>query len=157
LPRLVWITITGWCIIGRHPPPARFAMKRVYECPHCRARLNPNVKIILQAAKRKRRGLILLSPQPGNYTVYPAEGLQLEKGDRITFRCPVCHADLKSPHSKDLVEIGFRNPNGDAGRLSFSRVFGEHATFFIVGEEVRVYGEDAGRYKGLNPFGETFG
>lgn len=131
-------------------------MKRLYECPHCRATLNPNVKIVLQAAKGSNRGLILLSPQPGNYTVHPAENLDLQNGDLLTFRCPVCHADLQSPISKDLAEIGFRNVNGEVGRVSFSRVFGEHATFFIVGEEVRVYGEDAGRYKGLNPFGEAF-
>ena len=132
-------------------------MKRVYECPHCSATLNPNVKIVLQVVKRRKRGLILMSPRPGDYTVYPAGDLDLQEGDRLTFRCPVCHADLRSPVSKDLAEIGFRNPNGEVGRLSFSRVYGEHASFFIVGEEVRIYGEHADLYKGVNPFGETFG
>ena len=42
-------------------------MKNVYLCPHCHSNLNPSVKIVLVASYRQRKGLILLSPQPGNF------------------------------------------------------------------------------------------
>jgi hypothetical protein len=36
--------------------------------------LNPNLKLILTMAKGRRRSLILLSPQPGNYSVVVPDG-----------------------------------------------------------------------------------
>ena len=42
-------------------------MKNLFVCPHCQSVLNPNVKILLVASYGKKRGLVLLSPQPGNY------------------------------------------------------------------------------------------
>jgi len=49
-------------------------MKRMYSCLKCKATLNPNVKLILTMAKDRRRSLILLSPQPGNYSVIVPDG-----------------------------------------------------------------------------------
>ena len=42
-------------------------MTRTYSCPHCDGVLNPGSKIILKASYKASRGLILLSPKPGNY------------------------------------------------------------------------------------------
>ena len=42
-------------------------MKNIFTCPHCEAVLNPSVKILLVIGYRKKKGMILLSPQPGNY------------------------------------------------------------------------------------------
>jgi len=128
-------------------------MKRVYFCPACGATLNPSVKVILTAVKDGRGGLILLSPQPGNYEVISAEELGLLAGDRLDLRCPVCSRSLLSRVNENLVDIGFRLTNGMEGRAYFSRRYGEHATFFITKEEVRTYGENADVYSSLNFFG----
>ncbi len=129
-------------------------MKRQYFCTSCNAVLNPNVKIILRASARDRQGLILLSPQPGNYQVIGDDALKLVRGERTTFSCPVCHADLRSGAAENLAEIGFRDLGGGEGRVNFSRVAGEHATWVITDERVRAYGEDAVAYDSVNFFGE---
>ena len=128
-------------------------MKRVYYCPACNATLNPSVKVILTAVKDQRAGLILLSPQPGNYAVIAADELDLHSSDRLDLRCPACGKSLDSRVNENLAEIGFRLSNGLDGRAHFSRRMGEHATFFITSEEVRSYGENADVYSCLNFFG----
>jgi hypothetical protein len=128
-------------------------MKRIYFCPYCGATLNPSVKVILSAATPRGSGLILLSPQPGNYVAIGADELALQQGDLVEFRCPVCRAGLTSRVNAKFAEIGFRMTNGVEGRVDFSRRYGEHATFFVTHEEVRSYGEDAGTYAGFNFFG----
>lgn len=128
-------------------------MKRTYHCPHCGATLNPNVKVILTAVGGGARGLILMSPQPGNYdAIIPAE-LGLVEGQLVDFSCPVCRHDLACTDEPRLAEVAFRRTSGAAGRVRFSRKFGERATFVITGEEVRSYGENAAEYGGMNFFG----
>ncbi len=129
-------------------------MKRTYSCPQCRATLNPNVKVILLATNRGRTGLVLLDPQPGNYEVLKAPELEFEEGDRVEFRCPVCRAALQSAASENLAELLFRDEEGNEGRVDFSRVYGEHATYLVTREEVLSFGEDASQYRG-NFFGEA--
>jgi hypothetical protein len=128
-------------------------MKRSYFCPHCGATLNPNVKVILTASSGKTRGLILFSPQPGNYDAIVPEELGLSEGQMVDFSCPVCRADLTSPEVPRLAYVSFRTSTGVEGRVKFSRKFGERATFVITGEEVRSYGENAAEYMGMNFFG----
>jgi len=118
-------------------------MKRTYACPHCHATLNPNVKIVLRARHKKRNGLLLFSPRPGNYDVFIPRGLELEKGDRVEFACPVCGGDLSSAKGKAWAEIHFSTSSGVRGSVVFSKVYGSHATCFITEEHERWYGEDA--------------
>lgn len=129
-------------------------MKRAYFCPDCRANLNPNVKIILTMVKGDRRGLALLSPQPGNYDMIRPKDLVLPPGELIEIRCPVCHADLTSKVDPNLARIGFERTDGTRGWVDFSRVSGEHATFFVTSEAVHSYGKNAEVYGGVNFFGE---
>ena len=44
--------------------------------------------------------------------------------------------------------------DGTEARANFSRVYGEHATFFISAEGVERYGEDASDFGPVNFFGE---
>jgi hypothetical protein len=130
-------------------------MKNVYLCPHCSANLNPNVKIILLVSHRRRKGLILLSPQPGNfkYVCDQHVGEVLKAGARVTFACPVCQADLTSGvhsgFSELYLDVGGRVPE----RVFFSRKFGTHATFVTKGDVVATYGEDADEFAKINFFG----
>jgi len=128
-------------------------MKWIYACPHCRATLNPHTKLILAARRGKRRGLILLSPQPGNYKSIIHESFPLAQGDMVEFACPACAAVLTSPASSRLAEVLLVMPGQRARRVEFSRVYGEHATFILDGEKVVPYGDDAGSYERVNFFG----
>lgn len=121
-------------------------MKRTYECPHCNAVLNPNVKIVLRAQLKKRTGLFLFSPKPGNYDVFIPQGFNLVEGTRVEFACPVCGTDLTSSKGKTWAEIRFSTSTGVKGSVVFSKIYGAHATCFITEEQVRWYGEDAREY-----------
>lgn len=128
-------------------------MKRIYFCPACGATLNPNVKIILTARKGPKQGLVLFSPQPGNYQAIVADDLALTPGDLVEFACPVCQAALKSGFGAYHAEIGFRLSSGTTGRVHFSRKYGEHATYFVTDESVQSYGEHAMEGESMNFFG----
>jgi len=129
------------------------AMKRIYNCPECEGILNPIVKIILRARVKKKRGLILLSPVPGNYSIIVSEDIPLDKGMTVQLNCPLCGADLTSKKNRSFAELKWRTSEIDRGTVIFSKIYGEHATFFIVGEKVTPYGEDAAPYYS-NFFGE---
>ena len=130
-------------------------MKYMYICPECEATLNPNTKIILTASNRDTRGLVLLSPQPGNYKAIVSEDLYWSPGDVVVLRCPVCAADLQSALNENLAKINFSRSDGLLGKVTFSRRVGEQATYFVTNETVRSYGVNANIYGGVNFFGEA--
>jgi|GEM_PF-852326 len=106
--------------------------KKEYLCPHqkCMTLLNPGTKVILLARNSERRqGLILLSPQEGNYSVIMEEGF-LRDGERVDLRCPSCGRSLE--YEKDKAFANVLQKCGDIVTLIvFSRIKGEHATFKI--------------------------
>lgn len=120
-------------------------MKSVYGCPHCDTVLNPSVKILLVVKYNKRSGMILLSPQPGNFKFICDKSVEdkLKPGATVTFCCPVCSADLTSPGNKKFAELNLKDPNGNRRKVEFSRIFGTHSTFIVDGDEITAYGEDA--------------
>ncbi len=130
-------------------------MKKKFVCPHCKGVLNPNVKIILLADTGEARGLVLLSPQPGNYKYLCDSSLEkhLRHGETIDFACPVCHADLMAASDPSLAALELHMESHPVRRVEFSRVFGTHATFVISEDEVDAYGEDADGYDPMNFFG----
>lgn len=128
-------------------------MKRRYFCPKCEANLNPNVKIILMVRRDGQQGLILLSPQPGNYAIIVADEILPEAGDLMDFHCPVCGESLTAEDNDNMACLDFRFANGSNGTVFFTRRFGEHATYFVADDEVKVYGENATPQHGMNFFG----
>lgn len=129
-------------------------MKRGYFCPECEVTLNPGTKLILRVSKGQQKGLVLFSPQPGNYNAIWSPELQLKEGDRVSFHCPVCGADLRFKADERFARIGFATPSGMTGQVLFSRTLGEHATYFVTKETVRSYGDQAGTQDSVNFFGE---
>ncbi len=127
-------------------------MKKSYHCMHCQGILNPNIKVILGAEVHGQRGLILLNAQLGDYEVLHPENLALRDGFKINFFCPVCHANLRSPYDQNLVELGFYDGKQE-GRVEFSRIYGEHATYVVTEEEICSHGDSASLYGGVNFFG----
>lgn len=128
-------------------------MKWKYACPHCNGILNPHTKIILVARRGRRRGLVLLSPRPGNYTTIADDTFPLNKGEMAQFSCPICGQELTSQLSRNLAELLLMLPGLKVKRIQFSRIFGEHATFILDGETLTPYGEDADLYGKINFFG----
>jgi len=130
-------------------------MKSVYGCPHCHTVLNPSVKILLVVSHKKKKGMILLSPQPGNFKFIcdPSVEKVVSKGTTVNFSCPVCATDLTSPANKKFAELEMIDPNGNTRRVEFSRVMGTRATFIFDGEEVVSYGDDADDFPDTNFFG----
>jgi hypothetical protein len=120
-------------------------MKNIFTCPHCQAVLNPNVKILLVIAYRKKKGMILLSPQPGNYKYIcdPSVEKQLSPGAKLRFSCPVCSEDLTSERNSQFVALQMTAPGREPRRVEFSRVYGQHATFIFDEEDVVSFGDDA--------------
>ena len=131
-------------------------MKNVLACPHCRVTLNPSVKVLLVASYRSRKGMILLSPQPGNfkYVCDPTVEQSLEPGDVIDFTCPVCAADLTSQGDDRFAELLLLVKGHEERKVEFSREFGTHATFVIDGDEITCFGDDADDWDEMNFFGE---
>ena len=70
--------------------------KRKFFCPNrgCHANLNPGTKIVLKARNENgKEGIILLSPQVGNYTVFMEEDFLCDE-ERVRLFCPVCGESL---------------------------------------------------------------
>ena len=131
-------------------------MKNIFVCPHCQGVLNPNVKILLVADTGQAKGLVLLSPQPGNYKYLCDHSLEsaLRPGETIAFSCPLCQAALVSENNPQLARLELHVSSHEPRRVEFSSVYGTHATFIISGNEVvDTYGEDADGFDGLNFFG----
>ena len=129
-------------------------MRYRYYCPHCNGLLNPHVKVIFVIQSGSRRGLILLSPDLGDYAVVMAESFPLVPGTINRYECPICHKSLTCPSNDKLVEILGRRSDGSEARVAFSRVAGERATFVRGENGLRSFGEDAELYEGVNFFGE---
>ncbi len=130
-------------------------MKNIFVCPRCQGVLNPNVKILLIADTGQSKGLVLLSPQPGNYKYLCDASLEkyLCHGEMVMFSCPLCHGELTSPSDSQLAILELRVGSHNTRRVEFSRVFGTQATFIISEGEVDTYGEDAEGYDARNFFG----
>lgn len=130
-------------------------MKTHLACPHCRATLNPSVKVLLIVSYRSRKGMILLSPQPGNfkYVCDPTVEKGLEPGDMVKFACPVCHADLTSERDNRFAELRIHQQGSHERVIEFSREFGTHATYVVEGDEVTAFGEDVDDDEATNFFG----
>ena len=130
-------------------------MGRSYFCPHCRRLLNPGTKVIFLVEDGTEVELMLLSAKLGEYSVVHSRSMNFEDGKIYTFRCPMCRSDLTSSLDAKLVDILTESDDDVVVRVSFSRVFGEKATFLRAPDGVNRCGEDASRYESVNFFGET--
>ena len=130
-------------------------MKNIYACPHCQTVLNPSVKILLVVQYKKKKGMILLSPQPGNFRFICDSELQesMKPGALVNFSCPVCSSDLTSTQDNKFVELALLSPGRKSRRVEFSRQFGKQATLIIDGDEVAMFGRDVEDSAGKNFFG----
>jgi len=116
-----------------------------YTCPHCRAVLNRDDTIMLNASCGDEEIIIGLHPTPGNYRISLPPGYEIEPGSRWDFSCPSCRESLISELSSELccLEMVTKDVRH---RVYFSRTAGEHATFVISAEGIERHGKHANRH-----------
>jgi len=116
-------------------------------CPHCGGYLNVAGHIIFSVNKsNKKKGLILLSPQIGNYTSDKHKEFNLAKGEAVAFFCPMCQKTLTSDIDENLVHVRMHEGAGKEFDIYFSRIAGEQSTYQVSDDEFFKAGKDAGRY-----------
>ncbi len=132
-------------------------MKTNFLCPHCRGHLRVSNSIIfLTKTNKGKSGLLLISPDLGDYTVkmHPDYN-DFEEGDIVNFICPICYENLDAEeYDKNLAKVIMQEENGKESIIVFSKITGEKCTFKIHEGNIKSYGGDADAYKSL--FGDLF-
>jgi len=123
-------------------------MKNDFLCPHCRSFLNINEDVILLIKKPQwEGGLIMFSPELGNYTFKNHSSFRIDEGEHFEFLCPVCHLSLTSNIDENLAGVIMRDENHEESQILFSRAKGEQSTYQILKDHsVRTYGDHAQKY-----------
>lgn len=117
-------------------------MNRNYICPKCEGRLLVGGFVILTVTtKDNKRGLILLSPQLGDYTRVIHPSFQIEKGEEVDFSCPLCQSNLGAHDvDKRLVRLILIDENSEKHEIFFSGIEGEKCTYQISEKRYEKFG-----------------
>jgi len=124
-------------------------MKNRYLCPSCRSDLKIKNSVIFSAQTEKGiRGLVLLSPELGNYSILHVPEFSYAAGDHIDFFCPVCHTSLGIPEvNKDLAGVIMIDEKEVEYNIIFSEVAGKKCTMKVKENNIiESYGDDAGEF-----------
>jgi len=129
-------------------------MEFKYRCPYCKSILNPSNKLIFRINKEDQKSLILISPEPGDYTFFVDPKIKFTKGDQWDFFCPVCSEDLKSLEEDGMgmllvTSILVGKTEGKTRPLLFSRIVGVHATFILDDNQLKSFGPDSLNYEAM--------
>lgn len=114
-------------------------MADTYLCKVCRGVLNVKTSIIVAAAKlnnRTQRGLVLLNPEIGNYSIETHPSFKVPEGEEFIYTCPICGAQLNSMKYLHLVRIILVDEKGKEFNIYFSGIAGEKCTYKIRGNVV---------------------
>ncbi len=131
-------------------------MNKSYICPHCKGHLMIDKDIIfLTKTKQGESGLVLISPEIGDYSYKSHPSVKYKDGDHVNFICPICYENLdaKEYESKNLAKIYMIDEKGKQHSIVFSKIKGEKCTYKISDDTFEAYGKNSGDY--LNYFGET--
>ncbi|MBK6347095.1 MAG: hypothetical protein IPN08_09435 [Bacteroidales bacterium] len=134
-------------------------MKNRFLCPSCRSDLKIKNSVIFSAQTENGiRGLVLFSPELGNYSILHVPSFSYNAGDHIDFFCPVCHASLGIPEvNRDLAEIIMIDEKKVEYRIIFSEVAGKQCTMKIKENNiVESFGDDAGEFSNFWGAGPTY-
>jgi hypothetical protein len=124
-------------------------MKSRFLCPACRSDLKIKNSIIFSAQTEKGiKGLVLFSPELGNYSILHVPAFAYSGGEHIDFFCPVCHTDLGIHKvSKDLAGVVMIDEKKVEYNIIFSEIAGKKCTIKMKENTiVKSYGEDANEY-----------
>ncbi len=122
-------------------------MNTHFLCPHCKGHLKVGDYIVFTTKnKAKKKGLLLLHPELGNYTSIKHPEYITIVGEQISFYCPLCHHSLESDFDENLVYVHMIDETNQSFDIYFSRVSGEKSTFRVTGDTVEASGEHADKY-----------
>lgn len=117
-----------------------------YLCPSCNGYLMTGENVIFVAKKKdKTKGLILLHPEIGNYSMIIHPDFMIEEGEILEFLCPLCHKNLSSDIDDRLICI-LLIEGGKEYKIYFSRIAGEESTYKIGENEIISRGKHSHRY-----------
>jgi len=116
--------------------------KKFY-CPHCEGNVNPNQKVITVAkTETGKKGLVLQNETYGDYKYITDASFKIQKGEKLTHSCPLCHGPLQSdefPHCSELIVI----EDDKKGHIFFANDDDIQATFVRwESGETQVFGKD---------------
>lgn len=118
--------------------------KKNFICPFCSGQLYLNERIVLSAQKHDgTRGLILLTPELGDYRAIKHPTFKIIAGEHIDFYCPLCHKNLMvERNDKKFTQVTMIE-TGDEFEVFFSQIAGEKCTYVVGDDYFKAYGEDA--------------
>ena len=122
-------------------------MKKQFICPRCKGYLDVGQHIVLSAKKDNGdAGIILFSPEIGNYTTETNPDFHLQAGEKCEFFCPICHQKLSADIHDNLSRIIMVDENKQEYEILFSKIAGEQSTYKIVGESMVIFGDHKSNY-----------
>jgi uncharacterized protein YlaI len=123
-------------------------MENNYMCPKCKGYLKIDKHVIFSVTTSKNeKGLLLLSPTLGDYTMLCHSSLGLKEGEKLSFYCPICHARLASKKHTNLALVLMVDPTNNVYEVMFSEIAGERCTFQVMSDSFRVFGEHSQLYR----------
>lgn len=122
-------------------------MKKNFVCPRCKGYLNVGQYIILAAdTHHGDAGLILFSPEIGNYSTETNPEFIIKDGEKYDFFCPICQKKLATDIHGNLSHIIMIDEENKKYEILFSKIAGEKSTYKIIGESVEVFGDHNSNY-----------
>ena len=118
-----------------------------YNCPYCSSHLNAKGYIVLSfKTDNDTCGIILMSEELGDYTIYFNSEVIIKKGEKTHFYCPCCSKSLEFEHDKNMVRIFKIDENGEEHTVIFSAIYGDRKTFLLSEERQLSFGEHAMKF-----------
>lgn len=125
-------------------------LKTNYFCPACGSflRVWNNIILIAKSSTGEKKGILLLNPSLGNFSVTAHSSLQLEQGEKVDFLCPVCHKNLAATDiNENLIRISMTDLEDKHYDVYFSRICGQQSTFKISDNNIiEKFGKDDSHY-----------
>ncbi len=126
-------------------------MKTNFFCPNCKGYLSVNERVIFAIKKKGLDGgLLLLSPELGEYTYEHHSSIVFKDGEQIEFFCPICGYDLTLEGANNLVRVKMQVDDKEDFWVVFSKKIGERCTYKIADDGTKEsFGEHAGLHLDL--------
>lgn len=119
-------------------------MERTFYCPACHGQLLVNERIIFSAQNEHGdRGLILLTPDLGDYRALKHPVFKIKEGEHVDFFCPICHVNLIVEKRNRKFTRVMMLEYDDEYEILFSQIAGEKCTYVIGEHSFRAFGDDA--------------
>lgn len=131
-------------------------MYKNYVCPECKGYLQVKDRIVFSVKRPNgKAGIILISPEIGDYSIVSHPEFTLAEGEKIDIFCPICHTNLGNQRQHpNLAKVILVDEDGKESGVYFSEIVGQRCTYRVSDESIEAYGDDLEEY--TNFFGEDF-